>query len=286
MSHFVAKLYAGKSVVITGGASGIGYAMAREFGLHGAGVVLASRSGDRLDAAARRLRALGVRCETAVCDVRNEDEVARAVELTLDHFGAVDVLVNNAAANFWSPAETMSARSFRTVVDIDLLGTFHCTRAVVPHMIEQQSGVVLNIVVTDPHRGFPYFAHAAAAKAGVLGLTTTWAREWGRHGIRVNAIAPGPTPSEGALSGMAVGRPDLPPSFERHAQRVPLGRLARPEDTAAAALFLCSDAAAYITGVNLAVDGGVSLPVPTSELPYGTGVPADGAPTEAPAGSG
>ncbi len=265
MTHFRRDLYSGRVVVITGGATGIGFGMAREFGLHGAHVVLASRNEERLEAARNRLEGLGVSCAVVRCDVRDEDAVARMVEETFTESGGIDVLVNNAAGNFYSPAETMSSRSFRTVIDIDLLGTFLCTRAVVPHMIEQRAGAVLNIVMTDPHRGSAHFSHAAAAKSGVLALTTSWAREWGRYNIRVNALAPGPTPSKAAVNNMAVGRPGVPPSFEKHRGRIPLGRLGEPQDSAFAALFLCSDAASYITGVNLAVDGGISLPVMTTE---------------------
>ncbi|WP_431679446.1 SDR family oxidoreductase [Kitasatospora sp. KL5] len=268
MPHFADGLYNSRTVLITGGATGIGFAMAQAFGLHGAQVVLASRNAERLSAAGRRLTALGVENDTVVCDVRDEATVKAAVERTMSRYGAIDVLVNNAAANFWSPAETMSARSFRTVVEIDLHGTFHCGRAVVPHMIAQGGGVILNVAITDPHRGLPYFAHAAAAKSGVLALTSTWAAEWGRHGIRVNALGPGPTPTESAVGGMAVGRTDHPPSFELQRRRTPLRRLAAPEDSASAALFLCSDAASFITGVNLPVDGGISLPTPSGDLNF------------------
>ncbi len=266
MHCFAEGLYNSRTVMITGGATGIGFAMARAFGLYGAQVVIVSRKEERLAAAERRLLGLGVEAETMVCDVRDEAQVKRAVEQVVDRFAAVDVLVNNAAANFWSPAESMSARSFRTVVEVDLYGTFHCARAVVPHMIDQGGGCILNVTTTEPHRGFPGFAHAAAAKSGVLGLTTTWAREWGHYGIRVNSLGPGPTPTEAGLNGMTVGRPDHPPSFEIQMRRTPLGRLATPDDTASAALFLCSEAASFITGVNLSVDGGISLPVPSGDL--------------------
>lgn len=268
MSQFADGLYNSRTVLITGGATGIGFAMAREFGLHGAHVVIASRNAERLAAAGSRLTALGVANDTAVCDVRDEATVKAAVERTVSRHGTVDVLVNNAAANFWSPAETMSARSFRTVVEIDLYGTFHVTRAVVPHMIAQGGGAILNVAITDPYRGLSYFAHAAAAKSGVLALTATWAAEWGRYGIRVNALGPGPTPTESAVGGMAVGRTDHPPSFELQRRRTPLRRLATPEDSAGAALFLCSDAASFITGVNLSVDGGISLPTPSGDLHF------------------
>ncbi len=266
MRCFTEGLYNSRTVMITGGASGIGFAMARSFGLYGAQVIIVSRKEERLAAAERRLSALGIEIEAMVCDVRDESQVGGVVDQAIDRFSGIDVLVNNAAANFWSPAETMSSRSFRTVVEIDLYGTFHCTRAVVPHMIDQGGGCILNVTITDPHRGFPGFAHAAAAKSGVLGLTTTWAREWGRYGVRVNSIGPGPTPTEAGLSGMTTGRFDHPPSFDIQRRRTPLGRLATPEDTASAAVFLCSDAASFITGVNLAVDGGISLPVPSGDL--------------------
>ncbi|MFE7497547.1 SDR family NAD(P)-dependent oxidoreductase [Streptomyces albidoflavus] len=142
-------------MVISGGATGIGFGMAREFELHGAHVVLASRNEERLEVVRTRLAGLGVSCAVVLCDVRDEDAVARLVDETTSESGGIEVLVNNAAGNCYSPAETMSSRSFRTMIEIYLLGTFLCTRAVVPHMMEQCAGVVLNIGMTDPHRGMP-----------------------------------------------------------------------------------------------------------------------------------
>lgn len=258
---FAEDLLAGQVAVVTGGSAGIGLGIATAFVGLGCDVAVASRSNERLAAAARSIAAAtGRMCSTVVCDVRDEaavDELRRQVGL---RYGPATIVVNNAAANFAQPAERMTRRAFETVVDIDLVGTFNVTRAFVGDMIERRGGAVLNVVVPDAERGFPGYSHSGAAKAGIISLTRSWAREWGRHGIRVNAVGPGPVPTDGAATNMLSLAPaGRHTAFAGAVGQVPLGRLGTPRDVAAAAVFLCSPAASWITGVSLTVDGGLNV---------------------------
>jgi NAD(P)-dependent dehydrogenase (short-subunit alcohol dehydrogenase family) len=261
---FAGELLAGEVAVVTGGSSGIGLAIAQAFAELGADVAIASRSSERLAAAASRIAAAtGRLCGTFVCDVREEDAVAALQARVCDRYGPASIVVNNAAANFSMPAARMTARAFRTVVDIDLVGTFNVTRAFVGGMIERGGGAVLNIAIPEAERGFPGYSHSGAAKAGVVSLTRSWAREWGRLGIRVNAVAPGPVPTEGVASHMLGLAPDAHESaFSTSERRLSLGRLGTVDDVAAAAVFLCSPAASWITGISLNVDGGLNIAEP------------------------
>ncbi|MFL6122118.1 SDR family oxidoreductase [Actinophytocola sp.] len=253
-------LLKGDAAVVTGGASGIGLGIARHMAALGADVVISGRSADRLATAAATIRAeTGVACSTYVCDVRAEEQVAGLRDHVLKLFGTVTILVNNAAANFEMPAERMTSRAFTTVVDVDLVGTFLVTRALVADMISQGGGAVLNIVVPDAERGFPGYAHSGAAKAGIISLTRSWAREWGVHQVRVNALGPGPVPTEGVTRNMLGLGDDVGRAFAESVDRIPLGRLGTVDDVAVAGCFLCSRAAAWITGVSLNVDGGMNV---------------------------
>jgi peroxisomal 2,4-dienoyl-CoA reductase len=183
-------------------------------------------------------------------DVRNADEVQRAIAATVEHFGKIDIVVNGAAGNFLCKAEELSANGFGTVVDIDLKGTFNVCRAAFDQL-KNHHGQILNISATLHYLGTPMQLHVSAAKAGVDALTRNLAVEWGRYGIRVNAIAPGPIED---TEGMKRLVPE--PIKEKLRQRVPLGRFGLIKDIEAAAVFLCSDAASYINGTVLVVDGG------------------------------
>jgi NAD(P)-dependent dehydrogenase (short-subunit alcohol dehydrogenase family) len=253
----------GETAVVTGGGSGIGLAIAKAFVAAGAEVVITSRSADRLAAAELEVAAAtGRQCASFPCDVRDEDAVAALHDFVLARSGPVSVVVNNAAANFRTPAARMTRRALQTVVDVDVFGTFNVTREFLPDMVAAQSGVVLSITVPFAERGFPQFSHMGAAKAAVTSLTCSWAREWGPDGIRANAIAPGMTPTPGVTTNM-LGR-DAAATAEAFADQrwlVPLGRLGYPADIAAASVFLCSPAARWITGVTLTVDGGSYLPI-------------------------
>ena len=261
---FANDLLAGKVAVVTGGGSGIGLSISSAFVAAGAHVVLTSRSAERL-AKAQLIIAeqTGRVCETVAADVRDEAQVAALHQFVNGRFGPATVVVNNAAANFRIRAERMTRRALQTVVETDLYGTVAVTREFLPDMIDAGGGAVLSIVVAGADRGFPEFSHAGAAKAAIMSLAGAWGREWGRYNVRVNTIAPGPIPTPGVTANM-LGRPEstIDDTVARQRDMVPLGRLGTPDDVAAAALFLCSDAASWITGVNLTVDGGTYLPVP------------------------
>ena len=258
---FAPALLAGQVAVVTGGSAGIGRAIAGRFAALGADVVLVGRSEDRLRAAAQAIAAeTGRECALFPCDVRDEESVAALRDHVLKLFGTVTVVVNNAAANFEMPAARMTRRAFTTVVDVDLVGTFTVTRAFVGDMIDHGGGSVLNIVVPDAERGFPGYAHSGAAKAGVISLTRTWAREWGPHGIRVNALGPGPVPTEGVARNMlGLAEDATGEAFADTVERVPMRRLGTVDDIATASVFLCCPGAGWITGVSLNVDGGMNV---------------------------
>jgi NAD(P)-dependent dehydrogenase (short-subunit alcohol dehydrogenase family) len=249
---------AGEIAVVTGGGSGIGFAIARDFAACGAEVIITSRSAERLAAAEATLAdQTGRRCGSVPCDVREEPDVERLRDYVEARHGAATIVVNNAAANFFTRAERMTRRAFGAVVNTDLFGTFNVTHAFVPAMLTTGRGTILNITLPLPELGLPGFAHCAAAKAGIVSLTATWAYEWGPRGIRVNAIAPGPVPTTGAATNMLTAPP--PVAFAEITGSIRLGRLGEPADIAAAAVFLCSPMASWITGQNLVIDGGTYL---------------------------
>jgi len=259
---FAKDLMTGKVAVVTGGGSGIGFAIATELAAAGADVVITSRSADRLAQAELAIAEQAGRvCASLPADVRDEAQVAALHDFVSSRYGPATVLVNNAAANFRVAAERMTRRALQSVVDTDLFGTVTVTREFFPDLKSSGGGAVLSIVVAQADRGFPGYSHAGAAKAAIMSLTGSWAREWGKYGIRVNTIAPGPIPTPGVTANM-LGRPaeTIADTFAGSLPHVPLGRLGTPEDVAAAAVFLCSDAASWITGANVTIDGGMFLP--------------------------
>jgi len=241
--------------LVTGGGTGIGRGISLALAAHGADVVLASRNREHLEPTADEVRELGRKALVAPVDVRRRDTLDEAVARTVDELGRLDILVNNAAGNFLSRAEELSPNAWRAVVEIVLDGTFHTSQAAFGALREGGGGAILNITTTYVRTGAAFMSHSGAAKAGVLNLTRSLASEWGRHGIRVNALAPGLVEeTEGARRLVeSVGR------MEEFRSLSPLGRLTRLEDVARAALFLVSPAAAHITGAELVVDGGESV---------------------------
>ena len=253
MSVFASDLLKGRAALITGGGTGICRGIALAFASHGCDVAITSRKAEHLEPTAAELRGRGVRAIATPADVRDPAAVEQAVSASVRELGRLDILINGAAGNFVCFAENLSPNGFGTVVDIDLKGTFNVSRAALPHL-KAQGGSVVNISATLPYLGTMGQSHAAAAKAGIDSLTRVLACEWGPYGIRVNGIAPGPIAGTEGVARLTTEK-----SREHSMQLCPLGRLGTTEDVANAALFLCSDAASFVNGVTLVVDGGLWL---------------------------
>jgi len=245
----------GKTIVVTGGGTGLGKAMANYFSELGANVVITSRKLEVLSQTANEIESKTKNSVLAVsCDVRKIEEVERLYKETVDNFGAVDVLVNNAAGNFISPTERLSANAFSTIIDIVLKGTANCTLTFGKKWIEsKQTANILNIITTYAFTGSGYVVPSAVAKGGVLTMTRSLAAEWGKYGIRSNAIAPGPFPTKGAWDRLLPG--ELAAKFD-FKNRVPLKRVGEHQELANLAAFLVSDFAGYINGEIITIDGG------------------------------
>jgi 2,4-dienoyl-CoA reductase [(3E)-enoyl-CoA-producing], peroxisomal len=250
---FTPDLLAGKAALVTGGGTGICRGIALALAAYGCDVAITSRRIDHLEPTARQIESIGRRSVAMAADVRDPAAVEAVVTRTAAAFGRLDVLVNGAAGNFLCLAEDLTPNGFASVVDIDLKGSFHATKAALPHL-KQSRGVVLNISATLQYLGTQAQVHAAAAKAGIDALTRVLAVEWGGYGIRVNGIAPGPIAETEGVRRLLSG-----PARDRVERTVPLGRLGAIDDISNAALFLCSSAASHITGVTLVVDGGLWL---------------------------
>lgn len=247
---------AGKVIVVTGGGSGLGKAMTKYFLELGANVAITSRDLEKLEATAKELEEqTGGNCLAVQCDVRNYDEVEAMLNKVLEVYGKADVLLNNAAGNFISPTERLSAHAFDTIIDIVLKGSKNCTLAFGKHWIDskQQNSVILNIVTTYAWTGSAYVVPSATAKAGVLAMTRSLAVEWAKYGIRSNAIAPGPFPTKGAWDRLLPG--DLKDQFDL-AKKVPLKRVGDHQELANLAAYLVSDFSAYVNGEVITIDGG------------------------------
>jgi len=245
-----------KVIIVTGGGSGLGKAMTTYFLELGAKVAITSRDLDKLKNTATELeQQTGGTCLPIACDVRHYDQVENMLQEVLSAFGKVDVLVNNAAGNFISPTERLSANAFDTIIDIVLKGSKNCTLALGKHWIDKgdKNKTVLNIVTTYAWTGSAYVVPSATAKAGVLAMTRSLAVEWAKYGIRMNAIAPGPFPTKGAWDRLLPG--DLKDKFDLSKQ-VPLRRLGEHQELANLAAYLISDFSAYINGEVVTIDGG------------------------------
>ncbi len=251
-STFRPDLLRGKHALITGGGSGINLGIAQSFAAHGCAVTILGRNLEKAQKAAAGIVDAGGRAIGVSADVRDFAAMEAAVAQAVAEFGDFDIVLAGAAGNFPAPVDGISPNGFKTVVEIDLIGTYHTIKAAAPHL-KAPGGNVLSISAYGVP--VPMQAHVVAAKAGVDALTQTLAVEWGLRGIRVNAIIPGPIDG---TEGMARLAPDEK-SRSRVAGSVPLGRMGAPQDIANAALFLVSDAASYVTGVILPVDGGQNM---------------------------
>jgi NAD(P)-dependent dehydrogenase (short-subunit alcohol dehydrogenase family) len=254
---FQHDLLKGKVIVVTGGGTGLGRAMSERFLQLGAKLVIASRRESVLrDAATQMMAASGGEVLAVPCDVRHPESVDAMVATAWNHFGTIDVLVNNAAGNFASPTERLSHRAFDAVLAIVLHGTIHCTLALGKRWIAAgRGGRMLNIVATYAESGSAFVVPSATAKAGVLVLTRSLAVEWAPHGITMNAIAPGPFPTPGAWERLVPSAA----LAEEVPKRNPLGRVGRHEELANLAAFLVSSNSGYINGECIAIDGGEHL---------------------------
>jgi 2,4-dienoyl-CoA reductase [(3E)-enoyl-CoA-producing], peroxisomal len=261
---FAAGLFDGQTALVTGGGTGIGFGIAELLSSLGAHVVLASRKPEHLEPAVATLRERGGSASAVAVDVRDPERVRAMVEQVHAERGRIDLLVNNAAGNFYAPSESLSPNAWRSVIEIDLFGTFYCSQAVLPVMKAQGGGRIVSISMTLHYRGWPLMAHATAAKAGVDALTRTLAVEWAPHGVRINAVAPGPVPTEGVRKAFTPpagsGATDVfavERAIDEYAKKaIPLGRMGTPRDIAQMVAFLASPAGDWITGAIFVVDGG------------------------------
>ena len=259
LSAFAPDLFKGRIALVTGGGRGIGRAIALGFARLGADVVIASRNEENLGTTARDIEALGRQCLACVTNIRKVEEVDALVDAAITRFGRIDFLVNNAGGQFPARPLDISDNGWRSVVDLNLNGTWNVTQRVGRHMVARGFGAIVNIVhIYSFERGAQDFVHSGAARAGVVSMTRSLAFHWARRGVTVNALAPGSIATEG-LREEEFASADVD-DYETVAVRdIPAHRLGEPDEVAAMCAFLCSPAARYINGASLIADGGYYL---------------------------
>ncbi|EFQ82313.1 oxidoreductase, short chain dehydrogenase/reductase family protein [Aeromicrobium marinum DSM 15272] len=255
MTVFGTNILEGKVAYVAGGTRGFNLAIAKRYAEQGARVVVMSRDEDRCASAAQEIRDSGGEALGLPADVRDYDRVAETMQETADAFGGIDIVVAGQAGNFYAPALGMSANAFKSVVDIDLLGTFNLYRASFEHLTRPGASLIA-ITAPEAVKPLPFQSHVCSAKSAVNMLTKVLAIEWGPAGVRVNGISPGPIENSWGMDNVIATNPGIK---ERITQGVPLRRWGTHDDIADAALFLASDAASYINGTILDVDGGVTI---------------------------
>jgi NAD(P)-dependent dehydrogenase (short-subunit alcohol dehydrogenase family) len=259
----------GRTALVTGGGSGINQRIAERLAEQGANVGLVGRTQAKLDAVAQGIVAAGGRAAGFAADVRDYDALLGSVAATHEHFGAIGIVVCGAAGNFPAPANLMSANAFKSVIDIDLLGTFNTCRAAYEHM-ELPNASIVTISAPQAVQAMVMQSHVCAAKAGVDMLTRTLALEWGPVGIRVNAVIPGAVADTEGMDRLAPAGP----ARDALTGQIPLRRVATKDDIANMVLFLCSDAASYVTGAIIPCDGGMTAAGMTIQVPHPSAKPA------------
>jgi peroxisomal 2,4-dienoyl-CoA reductase len=263
-SPFNASTLANMVALVTGGGSGIGREISKQLGLHGATVVISGRRDHVLAATCASLSGQSgqsgqsgpMTISFVTGDVRSYDDCQRMVSETLSRYGKLDIVINCAAGNFLAMAEQLSSNGFKTVLDIDTLGTFNVCRASVDALKRNTSSTIVNISATLHYGATWYQAHASAAKAAIDSLTRTLALEWGAHGIRVNGIAPGPIQGTAGLKKLAGVDGSGKPLEDLIKEKIPVGRAGTAWDIAMAVVYLCSSAGGFVTGHTMVVDGG------------------------------
>jgi len=271
LACFAPGLFAGKTVVVSGGGRGIGKQTALAFARLGANLVIASRKVENLEPTRAEIEALGVACLALPTDIRKVEQVDALLAATLQRFGAVDCLINNAGGQFPARPSGISDNGWRAVVDLNLNGTWNMCSRFGATMVERRSGAIVNVVhIYSLERGGPAFAHSGAARAGVINLTKSLAYYWARRGVNINALAPGSVSTAG-LHEEEFARAEVENYEAVAVQDVPAHRLAEADEIAAIILFLCSPAAAYINGATLVADGALCLgnwtPMMDPEIP-------------------
>lgn len=259
LDTFAPNLFRDKTALVTGGGRGIGKAIALAFARLGANLVIASRNAENLNPTAEEITATGAACLAVPTNIRETDQVDALVARAIERFGAIDFLVNNAGGQFPARPQDISDRGWRAVVDLNLNGTWNMCSRVGSQMTTRGSGAVVSIVhIYSLERGSPAFAHSGAARAGVINLTKSLAYYWARHGVTINALAPGTVSTRGVREEEFSHAEQS--DYEAIAVRdIPTHRLAEADEIAAITLFLCSPAARYINGATIVADGALSL---------------------------